>query len=111
MNYPYYTYGYAMKFNKGYEKQKNIIHQSAYQTFPSTIFHSDGRYVSDEPFYHLGPQYLNPPNCPFYNYTLPDTYPDIPTPQINPRAYWFLPYNKFDWSSYNSQSLSNIHKN
>jgi len=108
---PYY--GWAMNFGKGYQAQSNIPSISAQtsRSIPDTkcdFFYTDGRYSGLAPYYQLGPQPYH--NCPFYNYTLPDTYPKVPSPTINPRAYWYLPYSTFDWSQYEQASLPVIPK-
>lgn len=107
------VYGWAMNFGNGYQKQKNIISTSSSKIQNDNptnceIFYTDGRFMNKPPYYQLGPQ--ESINCPFYNYTLPDTYPIVPTPQINPKAYWYLPYSTFDWRNYNSDSIMKIPK-
>jgi len=108
------VYGWAMDFaGTRYKRQKNIQFHSAYRTqnqepFPP-VFQTDGRFVADAPYYLLGPQ-PSPANCPFYNYTLPDTYPEVPSPMINPKAYWYLPFSTFDWPDYNQSSTVKVQK-
>lgn len=107
------VYGWAMNFGKGYQKQTNIFSTSSEKVSSDDnkncqIFYTDGRYMNKAPYYTLGPH--TPSNCPFYNYTLPDTYPNIKTPNINPKAYWYLPYNTFDWNNYYSNSIVQIPK-
>lgn len=108
------VYGWAMDFaGTRYKRQKNIQFHSAYRTqnqepFPP-VFQTDGRFVAEAPYYLLGPQ-PSPANCPFYNYTLPDTYPEVPSPMINPKAYWYLPYSTFDWPDYNQSSTTKVQK-
>jgi hypothetical protein len=108
------VYGWAMNFaGTKYEKQKNIQFRSACRTQNQEpippVFQTDGRYVDNAPFYLLGPQ-PSPANCPFYNYTLPDTYPEVNSPMMNPKAYWYLPYSTFDWQDYNQNPVVQIQK-
>jgi hypothetical protein len=108
------VYGWAMNFGKGYKTQSNIFSTSSVQLpkYPQKCnqnFYTDGRYMNQPPFYSLGP-HPYPSNCPFYNYTLPDTYPNVPSPMINPKAYWYLPYNTFDWQNYNASSIVKVPK-
>jgi hypothetical protein len=97
------SYGWAMNFGKGYAKQRDIIAGSLYRPTnygeTCTSQQSDTKGLFQPPFYQLGPQ-PNKRICPFYNYTLPDTYPYTPSPIINPMAYWNLPYAVGDWESY-----------
>jgi hypothetical protein len=108
------VYGWAMNFaGTKYATQKNIHFNSASRTQNQgtipPVFQTDGRYVANAPFYLLGPQ-PSPPNCPFYNYTLPDTYPEVESPTINPKAYWYLPYSTFDWATYNENPVPQVKK-
>jgi hypothetical protein len=109
------VYGWAMNFGTGYTRQPNIFFKSSLQTpgheVKPFVFSTGPRYMSRSPFYQLGPQNPSPPNCPYYNYTLPDTYPEVAnTPQINPRAYWYLPYDTFDWADYNNTPVVQVPK-
>lgn len=97
------VYGWAMTFGKGYATRPYFNRPSAFVLpRPGRLNHVDteGRYSADPPFYRLGPAPRQ--NCPRYNYTLPDTYPVVPTPTVDPREYWFLPYDTYDWPAYES---------
>jgi hypothetical protein len=41
---------------------------------------------------------------------LPDTYPEVESPTINPKAYWYLPYSTFDWADYNQNPVPQVPK-
>ena len=89
--------------NYGYAIQSNIPRTSCTMDPKPLYFSTDARYTCQPPYYQLGPQ-PNVQNCPYYNYTLPDTYPNTNPPSISPRAYWYLPYDIFDSIIYNQQN-------
>lgn len=105
------VYGWAMNFGTGYQKQRDIVGTSCRKTTRPPCYNpqTDGKYTCQPPFYQLGPHWP-PVNCPYYNYTLPDTYPEVESPTINPRMYWFLPYDEFDQIRYDSSSIVQVPK-
>ena len=96
------VYGDAMSFGKGYKTIPNQIYMSSCRSRRSNPCHlknsDEVNYCCPE-FYRLGP-HTQQLICPYYNYTLPDTYPYVSTPIINPRNYWNLPFKVGDWPSY-----------
>ena len=52
---------------------------------------SAGALSSFPPYYRLGPSPF--PVCPYYNYILPNAYPYIISPSINPLQYWYQPFD------------------
>lgn len=95
------TYGWAMSFGKGYAKQSDIVRTSCYYSTDSAppYFYSDGIVNGEIPPYQLR-TFSELSNCPYYNYTLPDTYPYVESPSIQKDCYWYLPYDTFDSTLY-----------
>lgn len=52
---------------------------------------SSGALSTFPPYYRLGPSQF--PVCPYYNYTLPNVYPKIKSPHIDPLQYWYGPFD------------------
>jgi hypothetical protein len=101
------VYGWAMNFGKGYKTIPNNIRNSSCKTEndnPCHLKNSDNTNYCCNPFYKLGP-HTQQLICPYYNYTLPDTYPYVPSPIINPRNYWNLPFNVGDWENYYENNI------
>jgi hypothetical protein len=90
------VYGWAMNFGKGYVRQDNIINTSSQHLNKDLYYYSDGRDSSEPPFYTFKPKCNT--NCPYYNYTLPDTYPNLENININKKYYWYFPYDTYDWN-------------
>lgn len=105
------TYGWAMRFGKGYETMSDIVRTSSYYTSDSSplYFSSDGYLNGDLPQYELK-TYPTFSNCPYYNYTLPDTYPYVASPSIKPQCYWYLPYDTYDAERYMDSNIISIPK-
>jgi len=90
------VYGCAMNFGKGYQTQSNSLNASSVHLHPDLInTTTDGKYNTYPPMYSVGVKYVS--NCPYYNYTLPDTYPNTSYMPINPKYYWYYPYTQYDW--------------
>lgn len=53
---------------------------------------SEGRYAPYPPYYQLGPQVM--PNCPYYNYILPNVYPKSDPPILPYSDYWYYPFER-----------------
>lgn len=51
---------------------------------------SEGKFVS--PYYQLGPAVF--PNCPYYNYVLPNVYPPSDPPMVPYSDYWYYPFER-----------------
>jgi len=82
-----------------YQRQNNWINASSLHLYSELYPYSDGRDSSTPPFYQINIEgKTRGTNCPMYNYTLPDTYPQIPIPTINPKYYWYYPYQTYDWN-------------
>jgi hypothetical protein len=106
------TYGNAMSFGKGYKKIPNMIYHSSCRSKKSNPCHlknSDGLNYCCTDFYKMGP-HIQQLICPYYNYNLPDTYPSVPSPIINPMNYWNLPYQVGDWQSYYNNDIISYEK-
>jgi hypothetical protein len=102
----WYVNGNCMSIGNGYKTMPNYIGSSCQISDSTsekncTYLKTDGRFTCQKPYYKLGYQGIY--NPPYYNYTLPDTYPPTHQDPINPRAYWYLPFDTFDWKNYNSE--------
>lgn len=97
------TYGGAMSFGKGYAKISDIVRSSSYYSSDSAppYFYSDGIWNGDLPSYQIR-TFPEISDCPYYNYTLPDTYPYVKSPTIRTNCYWYFPYDSFDTRLYES---------
>ena len=95
------TYGWAMSFGHGYAKLSDIVRTSSYYTADSAppYFYSDGIENGNIPAYQLR-TFPEISDCPYYNYTLPDTYPYVDSPTIKKNCYWYFPFDTFDSALY-----------
>ena len=72
-----------------------LISDPKESSFPCPSGQRDNNHSNkDPPFYQLGPQRDHAPECPFYNYTLPDTFPYSPLKNTEPQYwYWYYPFD------------------